>query len=99
MVKKKTMETQQVMLTQTEIGVVKMVGFRSTDRMTVLYMEGGGMHIGVMFKVFVESGKYSNFENSFATELIGKQVKYSYTGMDAMRSPTDAKFVEFVVEN
>lgn len=81
---------------KTEIGVVTKVGFRSTDRTTVLYMVGGGISQGVEMKVVVDTGEYSIYDNKFSRELIGKKVEYSYEDVTEMRAPVSAKFVRFV---
>lgn len=81
---------------QTEVGVVSRVGYRTFDRATVLYCTGGGVSLGVAFRVTITEGEYSTYDQEFTRTLVGKNVEYTFEGIGEMREPLNPKFVQFV---
>ena len=81
---------------KTEKAIVERVGFRPSDRMTVVYVVCQGESMGKKARMNVDSGEYTIFDNEFTRTLVGKELTYSYESVNDMREPVGVKFVEFV---
>lgn len=84
---------------KTEKAIVERVGYSPSNRNTVVYVVCQGESMGKKARLNVTSGKYTNYEEVFTRELVGKELVYSYDSINDMREPVGAKFVEFVEEN
>lgn len=93
MAKKKGIELK------TEQATVYKVGYLPSTRTTVVYVTGQGESQGVNFRLTVDKGGCSNYEDNYTRTLVGRVVVYSYESIDDMRAPVGSEFLEFVDKN